>query len=124
MTAIESLGKLSALAPNVYLWSSALHMGCGGLTGEMMSGAAAHHDASLAVAYQLYLPKERAKDRTRRRKTGVPKNIKFKTKPQIALEQSRQKALENRAGDARVRHYNSFKMLTINGGYGKANATQ
>jgi hypothetical protein len=32
--------------------------------------------------------------------------------------------MENRAGDARVRHYNSLKMLTINGGYGKANATQ
>jgi SRSO17 transposase len=49
----------------------------------MMSRAAAHHDASLPVAYQLYLPKEWAKD------PGVPKNIKFKTKPQIALEQPR-----------------------------------
>jgi SRSO17 transposase len=33
----------------------------------------ANHDASLPVAYQLYLPKEWAKDRGRRRKTGVPK---------------------------------------------------
>jgi len=49
----------------------------------------ANHDASLPVAYQLYLPKEWAKDRTRRRKTGVPKEIRFKTKPQIALEQLR-----------------------------------
>ena len=43
----------------------------------------ANHDASLPVAYQLYLPKDWAKDRARRRKTGVPKEIKFKTKPQI-----------------------------------------
>src|ERR1700719_190930 len=49
----------------------------------------ANHDASLPVAYQLYLPKDGAKDRARRRKTGVPKEIRFKTKPQIALEQLR-----------------------------------
>ena len=30
----------------------------------------ANHDASLPVAYQLYLPKDWAKDRARRRKTG------------------------------------------------------
>jgi SRSO17 transposase len=41
------------------------------------------------VAYQLYLPKDWAKDRARRRKTGVPKAIRFKTKPQIALDQLR-----------------------------------
>lgn len=49
----------------------------------------ANHDASLPVAYQLYLPKEWAKDRARRRKAGVPKEVRFKTKPQIALEQLR-----------------------------------
>jgi SRSO17 transposase len=49
----------------------------------------ANHDASLPAAYQLYLPKDWAKDRARRRKTGVPKEIRFKTKPQIALEQLR-----------------------------------
>jgi SRSO17 transposase len=49
----------------------------------------ANHHASLPVAYQLYLPKDWAKDRTRRRKAGVPKGIIFKTKPQIALEQLR-----------------------------------
>src|SRR5947209_10198230 len=49
----------------------------------------ANHDASLPVAYQLYLPKDWAKDRARRRKAGVPKEIRFKTKPQIALEQLR-----------------------------------
>jgi SRSO17 transposase len=49
----------------------------------------ANHDASLPVAYQLYLPKDWAKDRARRRKAGVPKEIGFKTKPAIALEQLR-----------------------------------
>jgi SRSO17 transposase len=33
----------------------------------------ANHHASLPVAYQLYLPKDWAKDRARRRKAGVPK---------------------------------------------------
>src|SRR6186997_2406815 len=49
----------------------------------------ANHDASLPVAYQLYLPKEWAADRARRRKAGVPKEVRFKTKPEIALEQLR-----------------------------------
>ena len=54
-----------------------------------MSLSIANHDASLPVTYQLYLPKDWAKDRARRRKTGVPKEVRFKTKPQIALEQLR-----------------------------------
>ena len=39
------------------------------------------------VAYRLYLPKEWASDRKRRRKVGVPDEIGFKTKPEIALAQ-------------------------------------
>jgi len=49
----------------------------------------ANHAASLPVAYRLYLPEIWTKDRARRKKAGVPKEIKFKTKPQIALEQIR-----------------------------------
>lgn len=49
----------------------------------------ANHAASLPVAYQLYLPKDWTKDRARRKKAGVPKEIKFKTKPEIALDQIR-----------------------------------
>ena len=45
----------------------------------------ANHDASLPVAYRLYLPKDWASDRKRRRKVGVPEEISFKTKPEIAL---------------------------------------
>src|SRR6202042_1980437 len=49
----------------------------------------ANPSASLPVAYRLYLPQDWTKDRARRKKAGVPKEIKFKTKPEIALEQIR-----------------------------------
>ncbi len=49
----------------------------------------ANHSASLPVAYRLYLPKDWAEDGTRRDKAGVPLDISFKTKPEIALEQIR-----------------------------------
>jgi SRSO17 transposase len=49
----------------------------------------ANHDASLPVAYRLYLPKAWAEDDARRRKAKVPEDIAFKTKPEIALDQIR-----------------------------------
>src|SRR5213080_993159 len=49
----------------------------------------ANHHASLPVAYRLYLPEQWAADDERRRKTGVPEDIRFRTKPEIALEQIR-----------------------------------
>ena len=49
----------------------------------------ANHHASLPVAYRLYLPKDWAADGERRRKAGVPADLDFKTKPEIALEQLR-----------------------------------
>jgi SRSO17 transposase len=48
-----------------------------------------NHHASLPVAYRLYLPKKWAEDGSRRHKAGVPEEISFKTKPEIALEQIR-----------------------------------
>jgi SRSO17 transposase len=45
--------------------------------------------SSLPIAYQLYLPREWADDRALRKKVHVPGSIRFKTKPQIALEQIR-----------------------------------
>lgn len=42
---------------------------------------------SLPVGYQLYLPQEWADDAERRKKTGVPDDIVFKTKPAIAMDQ-------------------------------------
>ena len=49
----------------------------------------ANSHASLPVAYRLYLPQEWATDRERLRKAGVPDDIAFKTKHEIALEQLR-----------------------------------
>jgi SRSO17 transposase len=55
-----------------------------------VSFSVATWSASLPVAYQLYLPEAWTKDPKRRRKTGVPELIGFRTKPQIAFEQIRQ----------------------------------
>jgi len=45
---------------------------------------------SIPIAYQLYLPKDWAGDAQRRKTGGVPEEIAFATKPEIALQQMRQ----------------------------------
>ena len=45
--------------------------------------------SSLPIAYRLYLPKEWAEDAERREKTEVPADVRFQTKPEIALDQIR-----------------------------------
>lgn len=47
----------------------------------------AHQWASLPVALDLYLPEKWANDWGRRKKAGVPREIRFRTKHQIALAQ-------------------------------------
>lgn len=47
----------------------------------------ASETASLPVAYRLYLPKDWARERIRRKKAQVPTQVRFQTKPQIALAQ-------------------------------------
>jgi len=45
--------------------------------------------ASMPMAFRLYMPDSWIKDRGRRKKTGVPNEIQFQTKTEIALEQIR-----------------------------------
>ena len=52
-----------------------------------VSVSLAHEQASVPVAYRLYLPEAWAQDRRRRRAAGVPDTIAFRPKWQIALEQ-------------------------------------
>ncbi len=49
----------------------------------------ANRHASLPVSYRLYLPEEWASNQVRRDKAGVPEDIGFQTKPEIALDQMR-----------------------------------
>jgi SRSO17 transposase len=46
-------------------------------------------EASLPVAWQLYLPEVWTEDKKRRGSTGIPPEIRFQTKPEIALQQVR-----------------------------------
>src|SRR5262245_11752764 len=52
-----------------------------------VSVSLAHEQASVPVAYRLYLPEAWAQDRRRRRAAGGPDNNGFRSKRQIALEQ-------------------------------------
>lgn len=47
-------------------------------------------NASLPIAWQLYLPEVWCQDSERCQQAGVPKEIEFQTKPEIALQQIRQ----------------------------------
>ena len=55
----------------------------------VVSLSLANDYASLPVTHRLYLPQEWIDDAARRARTGVPEDIVFKTKPQIALDQIR-----------------------------------
>jgi SRSO17 transposase len=68
----------------------------------------ANDAASLPVAYRLYLTKDWAEDAARRSKAGVPEEIDFKTKPEIALEHIRWACEEGLPGE----------MVLVDAGYG------
>lgn len=50
--------------------------------------------ASLPIAWRLYLPVEWAESPERRREAGIPEEVQFQTKPQMALEQIQQAVAE------------------------------
>jgi len=52
------------------------------------------HTASLPIAFRLYLPEVWATDAERREEGRIPEPIRFRTKPQIALQQIRQAVQE------------------------------
>ena len=54
-----------------------------------VSVSLATEEASISLAYRLYLPKVWANDKERRKEAGVPKEISFQTKQDIALGQIR-----------------------------------
>ena len=64
--------------------------------------------ASVPVDYRLYLPEAWAKDTDRREAVGVPENVVFRTKPEIALEQIR----------ARVARGTTPGLVVADSGYG------
>ena len=55
-----------------------------------VSLSVANANSSLPVAWRLYLPEVWTNDSTRRKKTGIPREVRFQTKPAIALQQIRQ----------------------------------
>lgn len=70
------------------------------------------NQGSLPVAWQLYLPEDWAGDAERRAKAGVPEEVRFATKTQIALQQ-----LRTLLGEGAPRH-----CVLADAGYGVDNA--
>jgi hypothetical protein len=59
--------------------------------------------ASLPIAWRLYLPQVWCQDSARCQQAGVPEEIAFQTKPEIALQQIRQAKLRRTPPDCEIR---------------------
>jgi SRSO17 transposase len=55
-----------------------------------VSLSVANRTSSLPIAWRLYLPEVWAEDAQRRKKTGIPEEVRFQTKPAIAVKQIQQ----------------------------------
>jgi SRSO17 transposase len=84
-TGIPKQGKHSVGVASQYCGQLGRQVNCQ----VVVSLSIANHHASLPVAYRLYLPHEWAADEPRRRKAGVPPEIRFRSKQEIAFEQVR-----------------------------------
>jgi SRSO17 transposase len=82
-TAMPKKGKHSVGVAHQYCGQPGKQANCQ----AAVSLSIANHQVSLPVAWRLYLPREWTRDRTRCKKAGVPGDIRFKTKPQIAFDQ-------------------------------------
>ena len=88
-----------------------------------VSVSLANDAVSLPVAYRLYLPESWAQDRRRRRAVGVPDDLKFQPKWQLALAQIRTLQAEGRAaraggGGCRLRRHDRVSRGPDRGGPG------
>src|SRR3954454_5534983 len=84
-TGLPKKGKLSVGAARQYCGELGKRDNC--QVAVTLSVATEH--ASLPIAYRLYLPEGWAGDPARRAVAGVPEEVAFRTKPEIALDQIR-----------------------------------
>ncbi len=84
-TGLPKKGKLSVGVARQYCGQLGKQDNCQ----VAVSLSAANDHASLPIAYRLYLPHEWADDPDQRAQAGVPDDVVFQTKPQIALDQLR-----------------------------------
>src|SRR3954453_15882298 len=85
-TGLPKKGKLSVGAARQYCGQLGKRENCQ----VAVTLSVATEQASLPVAYRLYLPEAWAEDPARRVMAGVPEEVAFRTKPAIALGQVRQ----------------------------------
>ena len=84
-TGLEKKGKHSVGVTRQYCGQVGKQENCRVAVSLSLSTA----QVSLPIAWRLYLPEVWVDDRKRRKATGVPEDIGFQTKPEIALQQIR-----------------------------------
>lgn len=90
-TGFPKQGKHSVGVARQYCGQIGKHDNCQ----AAVSLSVATWNASLPIAWRLYLPDAWCQDSVRRQKAGIPEAIEFQTKPAIALEQIRQAREQN-----------------------------